>query len=112
MQKMASFQETTSTFDENLCYLKLRGYFFQVFALPKDEMEEQALYWSIVLAAVGLICCVAMIIESWALGISGSRLTERLRTLSFHSMIRQVCKLSLNFSFSHSFSNCLTLENH
>ena len=61
-----------------------------MFALPADEMESEANFWALMMAGIGIISFVSAIIESWALGISGSRLTERLRSQSFKSMIRQV----------------------
>ncbi|XP_063718760.1 phosphatidylcholine translocator ABCB4-like isoform X2 [Symsagittifera roscoffensis] len=61
----------------------------EVFVLPDDEMQKEANFWALMFVVLGLTIGISMLTESWALGESGSRLTERLRSLSFKSMLKQ-----------------------
>ncbi|XP_075238991.1 ATP-dependent translocase ABCB1-like [Convolutriloba macropyga] len=61
----------------------------KVFVLSIDKMQKEANFWSMMFVMLGLIIGISLLVESWALGESGSRLTERLRSKSFKSMLRQ-----------------------
>ena len=65
------------------------GEMVEVFALSEDEIRDEAKFWAGMFGVLGASVCTCVAIESWALAESGSRLTERLRFLSFEAMIKQ-----------------------
>lgn len=63
---------------------------FQVFALPNDEQKEEALFWSMMFIVIGVSSGLSMFLMCLMFGISGERLTLRLRDLVFRAYLKQV----------------------
>ena len=61
----------------------------QVFAKEKDEQKEEALFWSMMFLVIGVAAGLAMAVQAYAFGVSGERLTLRLRDMVFRAYLRQ-----------------------
>lgn len=62
---------------------------FSKFPLGSDELNSAIMKWSIATFGIGVIMCIAVIIEYAALGKAGEELTYRIRTKAFQSIVRQ-----------------------
>ena len=62
---------------------------WQVYALPPDERMDKATLWAGVFLAVAGAACISNIMMGYFFGISGERLTMRLRDLTFRAYLRQ-----------------------
>ena len=61
-----------------------------MFAKPLDEQKEEALLWSMMFLVIGVAAGIAMATMSYAFGVSGERLTLRLRDMVFRAYLKQV----------------------
>ena len=61
-----------------------------MFARPLDEHEDEALLWSMMFLVIGVSTGIAMAAMSYTFGVSGERLTLRLRDMVFRSYLKQV----------------------
>ena len=61
-----------------------------MFAKPLDEQKEEALLWSMMFLVIGIAAGIAMATMSYAFGVSGERLTLRLRDMVFRAYLKQV----------------------
>ena len=61
-----------------------------MFARPIDEQEDEALLWSMMFLVIGVSTGIAMAAMSYTFGVSGERLTLRLRDMVFRSYLKQV----------------------
>ncbi|XP_041479457.1 ATP-dependent translocase ABCB1-like [Lytechinus variegatus] len=61
----------------------------KIFSLPSDEMTEQAVFWSCMFVALGGTMFVGYAVSITCLAISGERLTMRLRSKAFSTILRQ-----------------------
>ena len=62
-----------------------------MFAKPLDEQKEEALLWSMMFLVIGVAAGIAMAAMSYTFGVSGERLTLRLRDMVFRAYLKQVC---------------------
>ncbi|XP_077979293.1 ATP-dependent translocase ABCB1-like [Glandiceps talaboti] len=60
-----------------------------VFALPEDQIEDEAAFFCMLFVLIGVISGLAYVFQSSFFGKSGEELTLRLRHLSFTAMLRQ-----------------------
>ncbi|XP_077979292.1 ATP-dependent translocase ABCB1-like [Glandiceps talaboti] len=60
-----------------------------VFALPEDQIEEEAELFCILFVVIGVASGIAFVLQSSFFGKSGEELTLRLRHLSFTAMLKQ-----------------------
>ena len=58
--------------------------------LDEDEREGKVDFYAGMMAVIGVIAGSAMFTMNYCFGYSGEKLTERIRTLSFHSLLKQV----------------------
>ena len=65
------------------------GEMMATFSEPKEKIEDSAKIWCALFAILGVSVWVCYCVEAWALGESGSRLTERLRLRSFEAILKQ-----------------------
>jgi ABC-type multidrug transport system fused ATPase/permease subunit len=56
---------------------------------PEDQIKEEALPWSFVLAGVAVACIIGSTLQSGFFGLSGERLTNRIREMAYKSVIRK-----------------------
>ncbi|XP_071479160.1 ATP-dependent translocase ABCB1-like [Diadema antillarum] len=61
----------------------------EVFSLPADEIEEAAVFWSLMFLALGGVMFVGYSISISCLAVSGEELTLRLRRKAFWTILRQ-----------------------
>ncbi|KAI8816005.1 P-loop containing nucleoside triphosphate hydrolase protein [Fimicolochytrium jonesii] len=68
----------------------LFGRFIGVFALPDlNDMRSQANFWAAMFLVIGIANLIASFVKFAMFGISGEKLTTRLRDKSFRAMMRQ-----------------------
>ncbi|KAI9095154.1 ABC multidrug transporter Mdr1 [Phlyctochytrium arcticum] len=67
----------------------LFGYFIKVFFAPPATRQDDANFWALMFLIIGIANLFASFIKFAMFGISGERLTTRLRDMSFRSMMRQ-----------------------
>ncbi|XP_070561508.1 ATP-dependent translocase ABCB1-like isoform X2 [Ptychodera flava] len=60
-----------------------------LFTLPPDEMKSEAFFWSMMYLALGGTIGLSNFFFSWMFGVSGERLTKRMRSKAFKAMLRQ-----------------------
>lgn len=56
---------------------------------PEDEIKAEALPWSFVLAGVAVACIIGNTAQSGFFGLSGERLTNRIREMAYKAVIRK-----------------------
>ncbi|XP_077998882.1 ATP-dependent translocase ABCB1-like isoform X2 [Glandiceps talaboti] len=61
----------------------------KIFTYPPEKMKQEAVFWSLMFLALGGVVGVANLFFSWMFGVSGERLTMRMRSQAFSSMLRQ-----------------------
>ncbi|CAB4414464.1 unnamed protein product [Rhizophagus irregularis] len=59
------------------------------FTKPKDELREDAKFWSLMFLVIGVVVMICSLIEGLCLGIAGENLVLRIRSISFSSILRQ-----------------------
>ncbi|GFN90381.1 multidrug resistance protein 1-like, partial [Plakobranchus ocellatus] len=62
---------------------------FSTFTKSGDELLDDGLLWAMMFVALGGLSFIAHLIQNSAYGVSGERLTKRLRAKSFTSILRQ-----------------------
>ena len=61
----------------------------QVFAKEDEEQEEEAAFWSLMFLAVAVAAGLALFFQAYSFGVSGQRLTLRLRDMTFRAYLKQ-----------------------
>ncbi|XP_057304108.1 ATP-dependent translocase ABCB1-like isoform X1 [Hydractinia symbiolongicarpus] len=59
------------------------------FALPVDELEDEARFWSLIFIAMGSVNCVSQFMANFLFGKAGEALTHRLRYMAFETILKQ-----------------------
>lgn len=57
--------------------------------LQEDDNESEILFWCLMYVAVGVMSLTGNVLRSGMLGVSGERMTRKLRAQSFRAMLRQ-----------------------
>lgn len=56
---------------------------------PPDKLEKDTSFWALISVVLGLACLISIPAEYFLFAIAGGKLIERIRTLSFQSILRQ-----------------------
>ena len=62
----------------------------QVFAKDRDEQREDAFFWCMMFLVIAGVSAVTVATQAYAFGVSGERLTLRLRDMVFRAYLKQV----------------------
>jgi ATP-binding cassette subfamily B (MDR/TAP) protein 1 len=94
----------------------------KVFYEPPDKLKKDSSFWGLMCVVIGIISIISIPLEYFLLGIAGGKLIERIRSLSFQSIVHQevswfddpknsrfvvvfswflVCPAFMNLSFMH-----------
>ena len=65
-------------------------YGLQVFAKDRDEQREDAFFWCMMFLVIAGVTAVTVATQAYAFGVSGERLTLRLRDMVFRAYLKQV----------------------
>ncbi|RHZ85023.1 hypothetical protein Glove_73g31 [Diversispora epigaea] len=65
------------------------SHILQSFAKPPDQLKHDAIFWSLMFLVIAVASLIGQTVQGFAFGYSGENLTERIRSLSFASMLRQ-----------------------
>ncbi|XP_071479162.1 ATP-dependent translocase ABCB1-like [Diadema antillarum] len=60
-----------------------------IFSLPPDELQEEAIFWSLMFLALGGLLFICNTVTGSAFAVSGEELTLRLRRKAFWTILRQ-----------------------
>lgn len=61
----------------------------KAFNQPPDELSKDTSFWGLMCVVVGIISIIAIPAEYFLFGIAGGKLLERIRALSFQSIVHQ-----------------------
>ena len=78
--------------------------FYQVFAKDDDEKKEDSEFYAIMFVVIGVVAGISMAVMSYVFGVSGERLTRRLRDMVFRAYLRQVNPRQQYHTTPHNFT--------
>jgi ATP-binding cassette subfamily B (MDR/TAP) protein 1 len=61
----------------------------KTFFEPADKLKKDASFWGLMCVVLGIISIISIPVEYFMFGIAGGKLVERVRALSFRSIIHQ-----------------------
>jgi ATP-binding cassette, subfamily B (MDR/TAP), member 1 len=56
---------------------------------PPDKLREDSSFWALIAVALGVTCLVVVPAQYFLFAVAGGKLIERIRALSFQSIVRQ-----------------------
>ncbi|XP_076472510.1 ATP-dependent translocase ABCB1-like isoform X2 [Babylonia areolata] len=70
-------------------YAVLFSKIIAVYSEKGDQLLEGAVFWSLMFVVLAVANCITQIMMNYFLGLSGERLTKRLRLMTFENLLRQ-----------------------
>ncbi|RHZ65755.1 hypothetical protein Glove_311g36 [Diversispora epigaea] len=65
------------------------SHILQPFGKPPDQLKHEVNFWSVMFLVIAVVSLIGQTVQGVAFGYSGANLIERIRSLSFASMLRQ-----------------------
>ncbi|RHZ65785.1 hypothetical protein Glove_311g54 [Diversispora epigaea] len=65
------------------------SHIIESFAKPPDQMKHDSTFWSLMFLVIAVVSLIGQTVQGVAFGFSGENLTERIRSISFASILRQ-----------------------
>ncbi|RHZ65773.1 hypothetical protein Glove_311g34 [Diversispora epigaea] len=65
------------------------SHILQPFSKPPDQLKHEAIFWSLMFLVIAVVSLIGQTVQGVAFGYSGANLIERIRSISFASMLRQ-----------------------
>jgi ATP-binding cassette subfamily B (MDR/TAP) protein 1 len=77
---------------------------------PPDKLRKDTSFWALISVVLGVGCLISIPVEYFLFAVAGGKLIERIRTLSFQSIVHQEVAWFDNASNSRYYNICLFLK--
>jgi ATP-binding cassette subfamily B (MDR/TAP) protein 1 len=71
---------------------------------PPDKLRKDTSFWALISVVLGVATLISILAEYFLFAVAGGKLIERIRTLSFQSIVRQEVAWFDNASISRYFN--------